>query len=51
VEEVLRKGSHTMDSVIRSVRKGVSTRRQLANFNIHQYPSCLRLLCGTPKGV
>jgi hypothetical protein len=27
VEDVLRKGSHTMDSVIGSVRKGVSTRR------------------------
>jgi hypothetical protein len=27
VEEVLRKGSHTMDSVIGSVRKGVFTRR------------------------
>jgi hypothetical protein len=38
VEGVLRKGSHTMDSVIGSVRKGVSTRR------------CLHLLCGTPKG-
>jgi hypothetical protein len=35
VEDVLRKGSHTMDSVIGSVRKGVSTRRQLANFSSH----------------
>jgi hypothetical protein len=35
VEDVLCKGSHTMDSVIGSVRKGVSTRRQLANFSSH----------------
>jgi hypothetical protein len=35
VEDVLHKGSHTMDSVIGSVRKGVSTRRQLANFSSH----------------
>jgi hypothetical protein len=35
VEEALRKGSHTLDSVIGSVRKGVFTRRQLANFSIH----------------
>jgi hypothetical protein len=35
VEDVLRKGSHTMDGVIRSVRKWVSTRRQLANFSSH----------------
>jgi hypothetical protein len=42
VEEVLRKGSHTMDSVIGSVRKGVSTRRQLANFSIHHaFVSCV----------
>jgi hypothetical protein len=42
VEEVLCKGSHTMDSVIGSVRKGVSTRRQLANFSIHHaFVSCV----------
>jgi hypothetical protein len=42
VEEVLRKGSHTIDSVIGSVRKGVSTRRQLANFSIHHaFVSCV----------
>jgi hypothetical protein len=38
----LRKGSHTLESVIGSVRKGVSTRRQLANFsNHHAYISCV----------
>jgi hypothetical protein len=42
VEEVLRKGSHTMDSVIGRVRKGVSTRRQLANFSSHHaFVSCV----------
>jgi hypothetical protein len=42
VEDVLRKGSHTMNSVIRSVRKGVSTRRQLANFSSHNaFISCV----------
>jgi hypothetical protein len=35
VKDVLRKGSHTMDVVIGSVRKWVSTRRQLANFSSH----------------
>jgi hypothetical protein len=38
----LRKGSHTLESVIGSVRKGVSTRRQLANFSSHHaYISCV----------
>jgi hypothetical protein len=42
VEEALRKGSHTLESVIGSVRKGVSTRRQLANFSIHHaFVSCV----------
>jgi hypothetical protein len=42
VEEALCKGSHTMDSVIRSVWRGVSTRRQLANFSSHHaYISCV----------
>jgi hypothetical protein len=42
VEEALRKGSHTLDSVIGSVRKGVSTRRQLVNFSIHHaFVSCV----------
>jgi hypothetical protein len=42
VEEALRKGSHSLDSVIGSVRKGVSTRRQLANFSIHHaFVSCV----------
>jgi hypothetical protein len=42
VEDVLRKGIHTMDSVIGSVRKGVSTRRQLANFSCHHaFISCV----------
>jgi hypothetical protein len=42
VEEALRKGSHTLDSVIGSVRKGVSTRRQSANFSIHYaFVSCV----------
>jgi hypothetical protein len=35
LEEALRRKSHTMDSVIGSVRRGVSTRRQLANFSSH----------------
>jgi hypothetical protein len=43
VEDALRKGSHTLDSVIGSVRKGVSTRRQLAKFSIHQaFVSCVQ---------
>jgi hypothetical protein len=42
VEEALRKGSYTLYSVIVSVRKGVSTRRQLANFSIHHtFVSCV----------
>jgi hypothetical protein len=42
LEEALRRKSHTMDSVIRSVRRGVSTRRQLANFSSHHaYISCV----------
>jgi hypothetical protein len=42
VEEALWKGSHTMESVIGSVRRGVSTRRQLANFSSHHaYMSCV----------
>jgi hypothetical protein len=42
VEEDLRKGGHTMESVIGSVRRGVSTRRQLANFSSHHaYISCV----------
>jgi hypothetical protein len=42
VEEALHKGSHTMDSVIGSVRRGVSIRRQLANFSSHHaYISCV----------
>jgi hypothetical protein len=42
VEEALRKESHTLDSVIGSVRKGVSTRRQLTNFSIHHaFVSCV----------
>jgi hypothetical protein len=42
VEEALRKGSHTLDSVIGSVRKGISTRRQLAHFSIHHaFVSCV----------
>jgi hypothetical protein len=43
LEELLHKGSHTMDSVIGSVRKGVSTRRQLANFSTHHaFISCVK---------
>jgi hypothetical protein len=42
VEDALCKGSHTLDSVIGSVRKGVSTRRQLSNFSIHHaFVSCV----------
>jgi hypothetical protein len=42
VEEALRRKSHTMDSVIGSVGRGVSTRRQLANFSSHYaYISCV----------
>jgi hypothetical protein len=42
VEEDLQKESHTMESVIGSVRRGVSTRRQLANFSSHHaYISCV----------
>jgi hypothetical protein len=38
----IRKGSHTMESMIGSVRRGVSTRRKLANFSIHHaYNSCV----------
>jgi hypothetical protein len=41
VEEALRRKSHTMDSVIRSVRRGESTRIQLANISSHHvYISC-----------
>jgi hypothetical protein len=43
VEEALRKGSHIMNSVIERVRRGVSTRRQLANFSSHHlYISCVK---------
>jgi hypothetical protein len=42
VEEALHKGSHTMGSAIGSVRRGVSIRRQLANFSSHHaYISCV----------
>jgi hypothetical protein len=42
VEESLRKGSHTMESVTGSVRRGVSIRRQFANFSSqHAYISCV----------
>jgi hypothetical protein len=42
VEEALRKGSHTMESVIGSVRRAVSTRRQFAIFSSHHaYISCV----------
>jgi hypothetical protein len=42
VASTLRKGSHTLESVIGSMRKGVSTRRQLANFSSnHAYISCV----------
>jgi hypothetical protein len=42
VASTLRKGSHTLESVIGSVRKGVSTRRQLANISSHHaYISCV----------
>jgi hypothetical protein len=42
VEETPCKGSHTLESVIGTVRKGVSTRRQLANFSSHHaYISCV----------
>jgi hypothetical protein len=42
VEDALHKGSHTLDSVIGSVRKGVSTRRKLANLSIHHaFVSCV----------
>jgi hypothetical protein len=42
IASTLQKGSHTLESVIRSVRKGVSTRRQLANFSSHHaYISCV----------
>jgi hypothetical protein len=42
VEEALCKGSHTMESMIGSVRRGVSTRRHLANFSSHRaYISCV----------
>jgi hypothetical protein len=42
IASTLRKGSHTLESVIGSVKKGVSTRRQLANFSSHHvYISCV----------
>jgi hypothetical protein len=42
IASTLRKGSHTLESVIESVRKRVSTRRQLANFSSHHaYISCV----------
>jgi hypothetical protein len=42
IASTLWKGSHTLESVIGSVRKGVSTRRQLANFSSHHaYISCV----------
>jgi hypothetical protein len=42
VASTLWKGSHTLESVIGTVRKGVSTRRQLANFSSHHaYISCV----------
>jgi hypothetical protein len=45
VEEALRKVIHTMESVIGSVRRGVFTRRQLANFiSHHAYISCVEPL-------
>jgi hypothetical protein len=42
IASTLQKGSHTLESVIGSVRKGVSTRRQLENFSSHHaYISCM----------
>jgi hypothetical protein len=47
VEEALCKGSHTMDTVIGSVRTGVSTRRKLSNFSSHH----ANISCVEPQKV